>query len=195
MLAALGVVVGLAISPGRQRFFRPLGLALVVIAVAVGVLVLTSNIALNGSITAPNTAASLSFLVWIGWLLLPVLVGVTAGTTLRTRWGVARASTVSVLGLLVIALLGAGLAFALAPPEVANAPRCADSLDCPRTRCAQMAERTRLLAVERVIAFDGNRITCTYTAWGGVYIGRVDAGFPGGGSWTDGAWPKILTGR
>jgi hypothetical protein len=195
ILAALGSAVGLAIPPHGPRFLRALGLAGVLIAVVLGVLLVTSNIGLNPSILASDTAVLLSFLVWIGSLLLPVLVGVAAGATLRARWAVGRAAAIAVLGLLAIALFGAGLAFALAPPEVANAPRCADSPDCPRTWCAQMAERTRLLAVERVIAFDGSRIACSYTAWGGVYIGRADAGFPGGSSWTDGAWPRLLRGR
>jgi hypothetical protein len=195
VLMAFGGAVGLAISRRGQRFLRALGLAVVMIAVVFGVRTLTSNVALDPSGLASNTAVVFPFLLSIGSLLVPVLVGISAGEALRARWGVGRATAVGVLGLFAIALFGAGLAFAFAPLEIANAPRCADSLECPRTRCAQMAERIRLFAVERVIAFDGDRITCTYTAWGGIYIGRADVGFPGGGSWTDGPWPKILRGR
>ena len=118
VLAALGCAVGLAIPPRGQRFLRALGLAVVMVAVVFGVFVLTSNIALDPSVLASNTAALLSSLVWIGSLLLPTLVGVAAGATLRAQWGVGRAATVGVLGLLAIALLGAGLAFAFAPAEV-----------------------------------------------------------------------------
>lgn len=195
VLAALGGAVGLAIPPRGQRFLRALGSAVVMVAVVFGVFVLTSNIALDPSVLASNTAALLSSLVWIGSLLLPTLVGVAAGATLRAQWGVGRAATVGVLGLLAIALLGAGLAFAFAPAEVANAPRCAGSRDCLRTQCAVGAERRRFMAIERVTAFDGEHITCAYTAWGGIYIGRADVGFPGGGSWTDGVWPKMFKER
>ncbi len=195
VLAAPGGAVGLAISLRGQRFLRALGLAVVMAAVVFGVFVLTSNIALNPSILASNAAAFLPFLAYMGSLLLPVLVGVAAGATLRARWGVGHAAAVGVLGLFAIALFGAGLAFAFAPSEVANAPRCADSRDCLRTQCAVGAERRRFMAIERVTAFDAEHITCTYTAWGGIYIGRADVGFPGGGSWTDGAWPRIFLGR
>jgi hypothetical protein len=47
---------------------------------------------------------------------------------------------------------------------------------------------------ERVTAFDGERVTCTYMAWGGVYIGQAVMGRDGG-TWTDGAWPEIVSGR
>ena len=43
-------------------------------------------------------------------------------------------------------------------------------------------------------AFDGERVTCTYTAWGGIDIGRAEMG-RGGGSWTDGVWPRLWSGR
>lgn len=195
VFAALGGAVGLAIAPRGQLFLRALGLAVVLVAVVFGVFLLTSNIALNPSNLASNAGAFLPFLAYMGSLLLPVLVGVAAGATLRARWGVGHAAAVGVLSLFAIALLGAGLAFAFAPSEVAKAPQCADGLECPRTWCAYMAERRRLLAVERVTSFDGDRITCTYTAWGGVDIGRTDVGFPDGGTWTDGAWPKMFLGR
>ncbi len=195
VLVGLGAGVGLAIPQRRRQLPRVLGLAVLMIAVVFGVLTLTSNIALDGSVLASDAAVLRSVLVWIGSLLLPVLVGVATGAALRARWGVGHAAAVGVLGLFAVALVGAGLAFAFAPPEVPNAPRCADSLECPRTWCAQMAERTRLLAIERVTAFDGDRITCTYTAWGGIYIGRTDVGGRGDWSWTDGTWPRTLSGR
>jgi len=191
LLVAFGGAVGLAVPPRGRRLPRAFGLAAVWVATVLGVLMLTSNL----SFLTSNPAVLLSLIVWIGSLLLPVLVGVAAGATLRARWGTARAAAVGVLGLVATALLGAGLAFAFAPAEVASAPRCAGGPECPRVWCAQMAERRRMLAVERVIAFDGNRITCNYTAWGGIDIGRADVGFPGGGSWTDGAWPRMLLGR
>ena len=195
VLAALGVAVGLAIPPRGPRFLRALGLAVVMVAVVFSVRMLTSNITLDPSRLVSNTRALVPFLAYFGALLLPVLVGAAAGATLRAHWGVRRAGAVGVLGLFAIAVFGTGLAFAFAPSEVANAPRCADSLECPRIWCAQMAERRRLFAVERVIAWDGNRITCTYTGWGGFSIGQADVGFPGGGGWTDGAWPRLLSGR
>lgn len=195
VLVAFGGAVGLAVPPRGQRLPRALGLAGALVATVLGVLMLTSNVAPNLSLLTANPAVLLSFVVWSGSLLLPVLVGVAAGATLRARWGTARAAAVGVLGLVATALLGAGLAFAFAPAEVASAPRCAGGPECPRVWCAQTAERRRMLAVERVIAFDGNRITCNYTAWGGIDIGRADVGFPGGGSWTDAVWPKMLLGR
>lgn len=195
VLVGLGAGVGLAIPPRGRQLPRVLGLAVLMVAVVLAVLTLTSNIVLDASFLASNAAVLRSVLMWIGSLLLPMLVGVAAGAALRARWGIARAAAVGVLSLFAIALVGAGLAFVFAPAEVANAPRCADSLECPRTWCAQMAERTRLLAIERITAFDGNRITCTYTAWGGIYIGRTDVVGRGDWSWTDGAWPRILLGR
>ena len=194
VLAALGVAVGLAIPPRGPRLLRALGLAVVMVAVVFSVRMLTSNIALDPSGLVSNAATLVPFIAYFGALLLPVLLGVAAGATLRARWGVGRAAAGGVLSLFAIALVGAGIAFAFAPSEVANAPRCADSRDCLRTQCAVGAERRRFMAIERVTAFDGAHITCTYTAWGGIYIGRADVG-PGGGSWTDGAWPKLLSGR
>lgn len=191
-LAALGGAMGLATAP--RGLLRTLGLAVVLVTVAVGVRTLTSNRTVDRSFLA-NAAVLAQTLLWIGSLLGPVLVGAAAGAWLRSRWGLWRAAAAGGAGVLAIALFGAGLALALAPAEAANAPACADGFDCPRTWCAQMAERRRLLAVERVVAWDGRRITCTYTAWGGIAIGQADVGYPGGGGWTDGAWPRILSGR
>jgi hypothetical protein len=136
----------------------------------------------------------LASLIWIGWLLLPILVGVLVGARLRARLGIVRGAGKGAAAVFAIALAGAGLAFAVAPPDVAGLPTCDHGFECPRTQCAYMAERRRLLAIERVTAFDGVNITCTYTAWGGVEIGRADMGSRGG-SWTDGAWPLFVSGR
>jgi hypothetical protein len=189
LLACFGGVVGLSIVPRAQRpgFLRALGLAALMVVVVLGVFALTSNV-----VFAP--AVLVSQLVWIGWILLPMLVGAFAGAWFRARLGLVRGFGIGAAVAFAIFLVGAGLAFALAPPEIADAPACDGGFECPRTQCAYMAERRRLLAIERVTAFDGQRITCSYTAWGGVYIGRAEMG-RGGGSWTDGAWPEILSGR
>src|SRR6266508_6570462 len=45
---------------------------------------------------------------------------------------------------------------------------------------------------ERVTELEASHVTCTYTAWGGIYIARVDVSVPAGGStWTDGDWPRM----
>jgi hypothetical protein len=189
VLACLGGVVGLSVGQRgpRSRLIYACSLAGVMVAVVLGVLTLTSNVVL-----AP--VVLVSQLVWIGWILLPMLVGVVGGAWLRARLGLVRGAGVGAAAVSVIFVVGASLAFALAPAEIANAPACGGGLECPRSQCAYMAERRRFMAIERVTAFDGQRITCTYTAWGGVYIGRADMG-RGGGSWTDGAWPALLSGR
>jgi hypothetical protein len=189
VLACFGGVVGLAIAPRgqRSRVLRALGLAVLMVAVVLGVLTLRSNMVLSPRVLFAS-------LIWIGWLLFPILVGVLVGAWLRAGMGFARAVGTGAAAVLVIALSGAGLAFALAPPEVAGAPACDRGFECPRTQCAYMAERSRVLAIERVTAFDGVNITCTYTAWGGFEIGRADMGSRGG-SWTDGAWPLFVSGR
>lgn len=189
VLACFGGVVGLSIPPRAQRsgLLRALGLAAIMVAVVLGVFMLTSNVLFT-------PAVLVSQLVWVGWFLLPMLVGVSAGAWLRARLGLVRGLGIGASVVFAILLMGTGLAFAIAPPEIADAPACEGGFECPRTQCAYMAERRRLLAIERVTAFDGQRITCTYTAWGGVYIGRAEMG-RGGGSWIDGAWPETLSGR
>ena len=189
VLAGFGGVVGLSIVPRAQGsgVLRGFTLALLMAAVVLGVFTLTANV-----VFAP--AVLVSQLVWIGWFLLPMLVGVSAGAWLRARLGLVGGIGSGAALVFAVFLVGAGLAFALAPPEIAHAPACDGGFDCPRTQCADMAERRRLFAIERVTAYDGQRITCTYTAWGGIYIGRAEMG-RGGGSWTDGAWPEILSGR
>ena len=190
VLACFGGVVGLSIVPRGQRsgLLRAFGLAVLMVVAVLGVLTLTSNMVLSPAVLFAR-------LNWIGWLLLPILVGVLVGAWLRTRLGIVRGAGIGAAALVAIALAGAGLAFALAPPEAAGAPTCdSSSFDCPRTQCAIGAERRRFLAIERVTAFDAEHIICTYTAWGGIYIGRADVG-RGGGSWTDGSWPLIVSGR
>jgi len=189
VLASLGGVVGLSTAPrdSRPRWLRALGLAVLMVAVVLGVLTVSANVVLGPGVLA-------AALIWTGWLLLPLLVGVSAGSWLRMKMGIGRGAATAAAAVCAIAVAGAGLAFALAPPDVAGAPTCGGGFECPRTWCGYMAERRRVLAIERVTAFDGNHITCTYTAWGGVYIGRADMDSRGG-SWTDGWWPEIVSGR
>jgi hypothetical protein len=188
VLACFGGVVGLAIAPGqRAGLLQALGLAVLMVSVVLAVMTVTSNMVLSPTVLFAR-------LSWIGWLLLPILVGVLVGAWLRARMGIVRGAGIGAAAVFAIALAGAGLAFAFAPPDVAGAPTCERERDCSRTQCAIGAERRRFLAVERVTAFDVDHITCTYTAWGGIYIGRADVG-RGGGSWTDGAWPRFISGR
>jgi hypothetical protein len=190
VLACFGGVVGLFVTPRGQRagLLRALGLAVFMVAVVLGVMTLTSNLVLSPTVLFAR-------LSWMGWLLLPILVGVLVGAWLRARVGIVRGAGIGSAAVFALAIVGAVLAFAIAPPEVAGAPMCDPrSFDCPRSQCAIGAERRRFLAIERVTAFDAQHITCTYTAWGGTYIGRADVG-RGGGSWTDGAWPRFVSGR
>lgn len=188
VLACFGGVVGLSIAPRGQRSDLPraFGLAVLLVAAVLGVMT-TSNMLISLSLLLVS-------LVWIGLLLLPILAGVFAGTSLRTRMGLARGAATGAAAAFATLVVGAGLALAFAPAEV-SAPMCEpDRFDCPRTQCAYMAERRRVLTIERVTAFDGETITCTYTAWGGFEIGRATMGSRGG-SWTDGAWPRFVSGR
>lgn len=190
VLAFFGGAVGVSVAPRGQRagLLRALGLAVFMVAVVLAVMTVTSNMVLIPSILIARFS-------WIGWLLLPILVGVRVGEWLRARLGIARGAGVGAASVFAMAVVGAGLAFASAPPDVGAAPICdPDRFDCPRTQCAYMAERRRLLTIERVTAFDGVNITCTYTAWGGFDIGSATMGSRGG-FWTDGAWPRFMSGR
>jgi hypothetical protein len=189
VLACLGGITGLSIvaSDPRSRVLISVGAAVLMVAAVLAVGTFTANFALN-----PRMLVAL--VVWSTWLLPPILSGALVGARLRARFGIVRGAVTGAAASLVIAGAGAILAFAAAPPEIATAPACDGDFECPRTQCAYMAERRRVLAIERVTAFDGERITCTYTAWGGIYIGRAEMG-RGGGSWTDGMWPMILSGR
>jgi hypothetical protein len=189
VLACLGGVVGLSVAPRglRSGLLRPFGLAVLMVAAVLAVMTLTSNMLMSLSVV-------LASLIWIGWLSLPILAGAFAGASLRSRLGLARGVAAGAAAAIATLFVGAGLALAFAPPEVSGAPTCDRGFECPRTWCAYMAERRRLFAIERVTAFDGVNITCTYTAWGGFEIGRADMGSRGG-SWTDGAWPRFMSGR
>jgi hypothetical protein len=189
LLACFGGAVGLSVSPGgvRSRLLRSLGLATLMVAVVLGARLLTSNV-------VPDRGVSVAALVWTTWILLAPLVGVFSAAWLRARMGLVRGAGIGALAVLAVALVGAGLALALAPPEAAGAPTCDGGFECPRTQCAYVAERRRFLAIERVTVLDADHITCTYTAWGGFEIGRADIGRLGG-TWTEGTWPLIVSGR
>jgi hypothetical protein len=188
VLSCFGGAVGLTIEPRgvRSRFLSASVLAALMVAVVISVLTLTSNFVLSPGVLV-------AVLWWMCWLLFPILVGVLVGAWLRARLGIVRGTGIGAVAVFAFVIVGVALAFALAPPDLAGAPSC-DGYECPRTQCAYMAERRRLLAIERVTVFDAEHVTCTYTAWGGVYIGRADVG-RGGGSWTDGPWPLIVSGR
>lgn len=189
VLACLGGVVGLSIvaPDARRRSLITVVIAVLMVVTVIAVGILTRNFVLNvGVLTA--------LFAWSVWIFVPVLLGMLLGASLRARFGIVRGAGMGAAATLAVTLVGAGLALLVAPPEVANAPACERELACPRTQCAFMAERRRILAIERVTAFDGKRITCTYTAWGGIHIGQAEMG-RGGGSWTDGAWPLIVSGR
>jgi hypothetical protein len=189
VLACFGGVVGLSLAPGDARPLLPraAGLALLMVTVVLAVLGLTSKVVWS--------AGTLVFaVVWTVGILVPLLFGVLVGAWLRARSGVRRGAATGAAAVIAIALIGTGLAFAAAPAEIAGAPTCDRGFECPRTQCAFMAERRRLFAIERVTAFDGERLTCTYTAWGGIDVGRAEMDRRGG-SWTDGAWPRMWSGR
>jgi hypothetical protein len=189
VLWCFGGVVGFSSAPHgrRSQIPRALGLSVLMLAVVLGPLALSSNVVFSRDYLGGQVR-------WVAWLLFPILIGVFAGASLRAKTGIGRGAVIGVSTVLAIGLLGVGLAFAFAPPEVTGAPVCDRGLECQRTWCGYMAERTRVLAIERVTAFDGERITCTYTTWGGITIGRAEIG-RGGGSWIDGAWPEIVSGR
>jgi len=187
VLACLGCMSGLSVPPRGRRVAHAIVVACVSVLAALAVLTVTANMALRPEYLAATAA-------WLLWILAPVLAGALVGTWLRARFGVVRGGVTGAGAAAAIGLTGVVLALVLAPAEVANAPTCTGGFECPRTQCAYMAERRRLFTVERVTAFDGERITCTYTAWGGFEIGAAEMG-RGGGSWMDGAWPRMVTGR
>gem|GEM_PF-2659702 len=89
---------------------------------------------------------------------------------------------------LVVAIIfvgGWGLAFVRAPAAVVDDPcrKGGESPECQLyVQCPEVAERRRLLAIERVTLFDvaGSRARCEYITWAGIGIGRVEV--TGGGS-------------
>lgn len=186
VLAVGGALVGLTIgSRGRSSFARALGLAAVVILALVMIFRATAN-----------SVGPLSVLFWsLGWLLAPVFAGALAGAAARRSLGLTRGAGVIVLGTAALAGLGAALAITLAPSDVADIPYCEGSPACPRITCWTTAERRRLLAIESITAYDGQRIDCTYTAWGGIRIGTVSGTSGHGSGWTDADWPLLLSAR
>jgi MFS family permease len=194
VLAVLGGVGGLMVRPGNRHDLRALAVTALMSGVVVLAFALTSQMALQLASLTSDPRLVVPFLVWVGSLLVAILVGAVAGVMLRARWGVASGVIRGLLAALAVAVLGIILAFVLAPPEVAAAANCSGP-SCARSRCAFTAERTRFFALERVTELDATHVTCTYTAWGGLYIGRVDVSVPAGGStWTDGDWPLMLRG-
>lgn len=187
VLACMGGGVGLAVAPSTRRIVRAVALSCVLVLAVFAVLTLTANLVLRLEFLAATAA-------WLLEILVPVLAGTLVGAELRARLGPLRGAAAGAGIALTAAALGVALAFAAAPAEVANAPTCSGGLECPRTQCAYMAERRRLFTVERVTAFDGAQITCTYTGWGGVGVGVAEMG-RAGGSWTDGGWPRFMSGR
>lgn len=125
------------------------------------------------------------------WLLVPIAGGALLGAVARGRLGLGPALAASIGGVAALAVVGMALAFAAAPSEVANPPVCEQGRECARARCWMVAERIRLLAVERVTTYGGDAITCVYTAWGGLHVGTaVSSGR--GSTWDEGRWPQLL---
>jgi hypothetical protein len=186
VLAAGGAIVGLTVSPVRHRLPFALGLAVLTFAAVLTVLIVTRNVGI--------TPSHLPW--WTVWIGGPIAVGATLGTAARRRLGLARGVAALGCSCVVLAVVGAALAVVVAPQDVVGAPTCdgRGGLDCLRAQCAYMAERRRLGAVERVVAFDGARMTCGYTAWFGLDVGRADVDGRGA-RWTDGWWPVFVLGR
>jgi hypothetical protein len=174
-----GLAVGLTVDPSERH--RPLRAAVFgTVMLATALLVLARN--------AIEPSGYLALFLSASWLLGPAIVGAVTGAALRRRLGFVGATALLVPAVAVVGVIGAGLAVAAAPPEVANAPACTAGVECARARCWSTAERRRLYAVERVTEFSGGgSITCAYTAWGGADIGTVRDG-----GWTDGEWPMLL---
>lgn len=187
VLACLGGVLGLAVPPRSGPVVRAVGLSCVFVLAVLTVFVVSSNMLLREEFLAATA-------MWLLEILAPAVVGAIVGALLRAHLGLVRGTAAGAGVAASIGVLGIALAYAAAPVEIADAPTCTGGLECPRTQCAYMAERRRLLTIERVTAFDGARVACTYTAWGGVQVGVAEMG-RGGGSWTDGAWPRFMSGR
>lgn len=127
------------------------------------------------------------------WLFVPMLGGAVFGSIARRTLGQWGALGVGIVGVAGLAAAGAALAIALAPAEVGDAPQCISGRECVRYRCQMTAERIRLLAIERVTRYEASplRITCVYTAWGGIHVGTA-AATDRASSWDDGWWPRLL---
>ena len=178
VIVAGGISVGLSVDPSSSRGSLT--------AAAFGALMLATALLVLGRF-AIVPSAFVGLFVSASWLFVPAVAGALLGAAFRRRLGLRRATGVLVTVVVIVGVIGAALALAVAPADAANAPVCESGLECPRSRCWFTAERRRLYAVERVTAFGGGGITCTYTAWGGADIGTVRDG-----SWTDGAWPILL---
>lgn len=183
---SLGLLAGLAGDT------RPTPRARLVRAVAAALLLFSVSLLVLGRGWTGSFSPALLAAFW--WLLLPTAAGALLGAAARGSLGPWRAFAASIGGTAAVAIAGAVLAVAAAPPDVPNAPLCEPGRECARSRCWMSAERRRLLAVERVTRYDDGVITCVYTAWGGVRIGTADASGRGS-SWDDGWWPLLLGDR
>lgn len=181
VVACAGAAVGLTVR--RARAERALALA-----VGAGALLLVVALLVLGRAATTGAYAAL-FAAQIG-LFLPATGGAALGALARRRLGAARGAAIVAAGAVSIAGIGFALAVALAPSEVANASRCDPGRECGRERCWMTAERRRVLAVERVVAYEGQHVTCAYTAWGGILVGTVSDG-----AWADGPWPGMFLPR
>lgn len=183
---SIGLLSGL-VTDTRRTLRAQLAVAVAAALLLYSVALLVVGRGLTGSL-------SLALFAVYWWLLAPLAVGALLGAVARRRLGPWRALVVSIGGVATLAILGAVLALTAAPPEVANAPLCETGRECARSRCWTSAERRRFLAVERVTRYDGDVITCVYTAWGGAQVGTTDAS-RSGSTWDDGWWPGLLGGR
>jgi hypothetical protein len=186
IVATAGLVTGLAGGGADLRA------QLVESAVAGVVLMVGAIVVLAGLAT---TRSPLELLASSWWLIVPISAGVAAGASARHRFGSSDAAVLSATGVGAIALLGAVLAYAAAPAQVANVPACDPGQECPLSACWMTAERRRLYVVERVTRYENGAITCVYTGWGGVHIGTVTAAPGAGSGWEDGWWPRLISGR
>lgn len=181
VVACAGAAVGVTVH--RARAERALALA-----IGAGALLPVVALLVVGRAATTGNYVAL-FAAQIG-LFLPATGGAAMGTLARRRLGAARGAAIVAAGAVSIAGIGLALAVALAPSEVANAPRCDPGRECARAVCWMTAERRRILTVERVVSYDGQHLTCAYTAWGGILVGTVSDG-----SWADGPWPGMFLRR
>lgn len=181
--ASAGSLVGLA---GGARTAR-LDVAACIVA---AILLFIIAVLAFGLPTVGSLSPALLAVFW--WLFVPMAAGAITAGVLRRRLGTLRALGVSIGGAVALAVIGVALAFALAPPDAADAPQCDGVSTCARSTCWVSAERIRLLTLERVTRYGDGSITCVYTGWGGVQVGTA-RGAPGFGSgWEDGWWPRLL---
>ena len=196
VLATAGAIVGLVTSSSRHGRVHAVGLAFLMTLVLVGVLVLGANLRIDLDALRTNLERhglqALAPATWFVWIAAPMFAGTLAGTAVRARFGAPRGSAIVAATVLLIAAGGAVLALAVAPAEAASVPQCDRPFECPLVQCGYIAERRRMLTVERVVVADGGDVTCSYTAWGGIEIGRAHVERGRGMTWTDGVWPRIV---